>query len=394
MLPSGIVIGRKAPTTAGFSRPKTLNVIVPAYRLGSFRCWRYDAVMSDNGNLPRRLAPSRAVLVVLALLPAITETRNAFGQSPKQGLVDQMLTASSQPAADSSFVPKDYVEVFGDEFNEPALDLSKWWTRYIYNNGMQDSLNDEKERYRENGNHVMTGATLKLVAKNVRDNDPRGANYESGMIRSKVTMKYGYFEARIRVPGGVGVWPAFWLNSDAAADGSLAWPPEVDIFEFVNNGKDDRPNMIHMGAIIRAPQKGPHARPPGTNPWGGDLLYADPKLAGTRGGGGEYIAPFNFPDAFHIFALLWDTDDTLTWFIDGKPIMKRRYKWVYPEGKDAPYAHVLLNLSIGGNWAGRYGIDDTAFPQAIEIDYVRVYQKKGNEKTGKSQLGHDLYKDP
>jgi hypothetical protein len=73
--------------------------------------------------------------------------------------------------------------------------------------------------------------------------------------------------------------------------------------------------------------------------------------------------------------------------------MKRRYKWVYANGKDAPYAHILLNLSIGGQWAGRYGIDDSKFPQAMEIDYLRVYQKKGNEMTGKGPIGHDLYKD-
>lgn len=57
---------------------------------------------------------------------------------------------------------------------------------------------------------------------------------------------------------------------------------------------------------------------------------------------------------------------------------------------DAGYAHVLLNLAMGGQWAGRYGIDDSAFPQALEIDYVRVYQRTGRIDHVQSTIGQDL----
>jgi len=278
---------------------------------------------------------------------------------------------------DSPYVPAGYVRVFGDDFSGPRLALANWWTRYIYQDGMLDTLNDERQHYREHTNHVMTGSSLRLTARKVAAADARFP-YESGMIRSKMTFKYGYYEARLKMPGGLGVWPGIWLNSDADAQGKTSWPPEIDIAEFVNNGKDDRVDMMHMTAQSRA-------KPGAPNPWDGRVLFADPSFRKSY-----YYAPFNFPDDFHVFGLLWDTDDTVTWFVDGKKLYTMAYKWVYGDGRDAAYAHVLLILGIGGNWAGRYGIDDAAFPQAMDVDYVRVYQKRGHVQTSRSTIGHDL----
>ncbi len=295
-------------------------------------------------------------------------------------------TPATKAASDSPYVPGGYVKVFGDEFNDTRLDLGKWWTRYIYNKGMLDTLNDERQLFRENGNHVLTGTCLNLTA--IRKDHPGQPRfqYESGMIRSKVTFKYGYYEIRAKMPGALGVWPAFWLNSDAGPDGKTSWPPEIDILEFVNNGKDDRPDMLHIGAVSR-PKKGE------ANPWNGTQVFADPTFKG-KGSGGYYYAPFKFPEAFHLYALLWDTDDTVTWFVDGKKLLTVKYNWVLGNGKPAPYAHVLLNLSVGGQWAGRHGIEEKLFPQAFEVDYVRVYQKKGQILTGEGRIGQDLlYRD-
>ncbi len=301
-------------------------------------------------------------------------------------LVASVLTMGADPIVpaeatavkgDSPYVPAGYEKVFGDEFNGSSLLLDNWWTRYIYKDGMLDTLNDERQLFRENNNHVMSGTTLQLTARKVPTSNPR-FQYESGMIRSKMTFKYGYFEARLKMPAGLGVWPAFWLNSDSDANGKTSWPPEIDIIEFVNNGKDDRPDMMHMTAQVKVKKGEP-------NPWGGKELFRDPDFRKRN-----YFAPFKFPDDFHVFGLLWDTDDTVTWFVDGKKLFTMEYKWVYANGKDAPNAHVLLNLSIGGQWAGRHGIDDSAFPQALDVDYVRVYQKPDRIMTGKSTIGKDL----
>jgi beta-glucanase (GH16 family) len=146
--------------------------------------------------------------------------------------------------------------------------------------------------------------------------------------------------------------------------------------------------MLHIGAVV---QKGKD----GINPTEGKRLWAaDPSVFKPGGLGGYYTAPFNFPDDYHVIGLLWDTDDTLTYYCDGVELMKGTYKWKIWDGTDAPYAHILLNLDIGGKWAGRYGIDDSAFPQAMCIDYVRVYQKKGQTLMGQGLVGHDLYKPP
>jgi len=65
----------------------------------------------------------------------------------------------------------------------------------------------------------------------------------------------------------------------------------------------------------------------------------------------------------------------VTMYIDGKKIYTRAASWTYDDGTTGGPAHILLNLGIGGAWAGRNGIDDTAFPQALHIDWVRAYRK-------------------
>ena len=62
-------------------------------------------------------------------------------------------------------------------------------------------------------------------------------------------------------------------------------------------------------------------------------------------------------------------------YIDGLKVVTSTFQWKYADGSLAAPAHVLLNLAIGDGWAGRYGIDDSAFPQALAVDWVRVYQK-------------------
>ena len=331
---------------------------------------RVDAVSQTPRMSAASLPSAMPVVAVAAAAPAIDH-------------------ASGPPITPSPYVPDGYTEVWGDEFNDRNLDTSKWWTRIIYGEGWTDHLNDEQERYRENNNHVMTGTTLQLVARKVHDGGPKAANYESGMIRSKATFKYAYFEARIKVPSQKGTWPAFWMTSDADEKGHATWPPEMDVLEMANNIKNDKPDMMHIGAVV---QPGKNGSP---SPWDGTRLFAaDSSILQTQGLGlaAYYHAPFRFCDDFHVFALLWQSDDTLTWYCDGVKLMQGRYKWVTYGGHDAPDAHIILNLAIGGNWAGRFGIDDAAFPAALEVDYVRVYQKEGEGLMGVGKVGQELYK--
>jgi len=257
-----------------------------------------------------------------------------------------------------SYVPAGYVLAFNDEFRGTTLNRAKWATRYIYGAETQDRLNDEQQRYTDNNTQTVAGGVLTLTARKVSSTDPAGINYESGMIRSLWTSRYGFYQARVKMPGGIGVWPGFWLNSDVSAEGRLGWPPEIDIAEFVNNGVEDKVNMLHSNVKLN----------PGTS---STLTYADPAFNTTWT---AYQAPFNFNDDWHTIGAEWDPT-SVTLYVDGKKIYTRSYAWTYADGTLAGPAHILLNFAIGGAWAGRHGIDDSAFPQGLQIDWVRAYQR-------------------
>ncbi|MFZ6643702.1 glycoside hydrolase family 16 protein [Undibacterium sp. TC4M20W] len=268
----------------------------------------------------------------------------------------------------TSFVPSGYTLVFNDEFNGATLNRERWSTRYIYANGTVDYLNEtELERYRDNNNHVLHDGMLSLTARKVGP-----GKYESGMIRSNWETKYGYFEASVRMPGGKGVFPAFWLNSGKRkSDGRLYWGPEIDIFEFVVNGVEDNPgpfkNMLHSGVQTH----------------GGKIesrLLAKGPRFDTQWN--NYYANEDLTKGFHTVGLEWTPTD-VTVYVDGHLLYQRTYRWLYNDDlTEAGPAHVLLNLAIGGGWAGRYGVDDSVFPQSLDIDWVRVYKKVGGYPPG------------
>ena len=162
--------------------------------------------------------------------------------------------AGSASSDRSKYVPAGYVGVFADEFDGTRFDTAKWWTRLIYEDGAKDFLNDEQQRYRENGNHIVGNGTLKLTARKAH-RDGRREAYELGVARSKTTFKYGYFEARAKLPRGRGVWPGFWLNSSVSSNGTAIWPPEIDIFEYVLNDVEEKPNFMHSDVKV---QPGPN----------------------------------------------------------------------------------------------------------------------------------------
>ena len=290
------------------------------------------------------------------------------------------VSAESAPAPKAehrkdSHVPDGYVLTFEDDFDGTKLDPAKWKTRYIYNNETTDRLNDEQQRFRDNGNHIIENGTLKLIAKKVRDEaksekSPHPINYESGMIRSTHTQLYGYFEARVKFCDAVGTWPAFWLNSDYGPEKKLHWPPEIDIFEYVINGKEDTESMVKVGVVSRPSTAKENKGKPAQ---GNEIVYADPNL-------NKKWKTYKRPDGSSLankwltFGLEW-TEDSATIFLDETRIVTFATRWVYNDGRQAPPAHILLNLAVGGSWAGRHGIDNTKLPFIYEIDWVRAYKK-------------------
>lgn len=255
-----------------------------------------------------------------------------------------------------------YSLVFSDDFEGNALDHDKWATRYVYADGTQDHLNDEQQRFTDSGNHVVSGGALAMVAKVLGN-----ARYSSAMIRSRETFYYGYYEARVFLPGARGVWPAFWLNSDYDADGRLEWPPEIDVFEYVINGGTEHANMLHSGVVVG--DKGNR---------GGEWLYRDP---GFNQQWTYYGAGSALNTMWQVVGLLWKPG-SVTAYLNGKKLYTRAYRWSYDDGMQAGPAHLLFDLAIGGGWAGVNGVEESKFPQTFKVDYVKVcqYSPAGSEQ--------------
>ena len=259
--------------------------------------------------------------------------------------------------------PAGYVKVFDDRFTTRTLDTHKWWTRLRENGGTAQSIpsNHEQERYVENaGTHVMTGHSIQLVAQPQTED----GTYPSGVIRSKELFDLAsgtgfYFETRAKVPGGQGTWPGVWLASDKRPDGSLAWPPEIDIMEFINAGDSDNINTFHCGIKTNGDQTGYKAS-------------FTQVVDGFDGVDSKWPTNIDFSAGFHTYALLYKQPNFMIW-MDGALVLSGTYLWVLPDHTPAPPAHVIAQLAVGGT-AGRNGIA-AKFPQVMEIDYIHVYKE-------------------
>jgi beta-glucanase (GH16 family) len=221
-------------------------------------------------------------------------------------------------------------------------------TRFVYEGGRLDHLqgNGEWQRYADDDNHRIVGDELQLIAR-IRGG-LRDGGIQSGMLRSKWTGKYGYFEARMKVPPGRGLWPAFWLNPE-----DQKWPPEIDVVEIVNNGRDTTRNSFHN--VLPARNR-----------------TADSVMT-TLDQWGSYRPSFDFKDDFHVFAVEW-TPAGVRHYVDAKLVADRRLDWVHDDGSDAGPAHVLINLAVGGKWPEPPN-NSADFPAMLRVDYIRVWQK-------------------
>ncbi len=258
-------------------------------------------------------------------------------------------TVTQKAGTIENYVPTGYNLIWGDEFNDarttdgkPAMpSLTKW----KYETGAGGWGNNEIQNYIAGVSGtdtcaVVTNGTLKIIAKK------RGAEVISIRMNSVSSWQYGYFEARLKVPGGKGTWPAFWM----LPKNFVSWPldGEIDIMEYVGY----RPNVVQASVHT---------------------------MSYNHSIGTEKTATKNILNAekeFHIYAMEW-TADKITGYVDGVAYFtfmndKKNDKKTWPF--NAPF-YLKLNLAWGGNWGGSQGIDETKLPATYEIDYVRVYQK-------------------
>ena len=240
--------------------------------------------------------------------------------------------------------------VWSEEFDGTELDLATWLiqTGDGTNVGLPPGWGNNELQYYQADNVAVGNGVLVITAK---EESVGGLNYTSARIttQDRVAFRYGRIEARIRLPGGKGLWPAFWMLSQDSPYGEWAARGEIDVMEADNlgvGGKNDVFLTLHFGGEFPA-----------------NLFSSE-----THEVEGSLTAEF------HDFALEWDPSE-VRWYVDGE--LKRTEKdWFstaapYPAPFDQAF-HILLNVAVGGNIPGPPDAS-TQFPVTMEVDYVRVY---------------------
>jgi beta-glucanase (GH16 family) len=249
--------------------------------------------------------------------------------------------------------------VWSDEFDQAgAPDPARWTNEVgmIRNREAQYYAAGRSENIRvENGRLVIEARKEKFPNPGfdpARTNDWRRqefAQFTSGSLttKGKFQPRYGRIEVRAKLPSARGVWPAIWMLGTNITE--VGWPRcgEIDIMEFV--GYD--PGAIHANIHTA-------------------------RYNHTRGTGkGNQIKVERPFDDFHVYAADWHPD-RIDFYFDGKKYFTYEKEanagadtWPF----DQPH-YLILNFAVGGAWGGRKGIDEAAFPQKFEIDYVRIYE--------------------
>ena len=250
---------------------------------------------------------------------------------------------------DGQKLPKrEWTLTWSEEFNDNLVaspDASNWSFNIGVGPNNDGWGNQELQYYTDRLDVVSTdgNGNLRIVAKNENLN---GREFISGRIMSKgkFSQRYGKIEARIKTPSGPGIWPAFWMLGNNID--TVQWPNcgEIDILE----QKGTQPNTI-FGSL--------HG----------------PGYSGGNSKSGTYsLKNDRFDNDFHIYAVEW-YEDRIDYFVDGylyNRINKTDVsgKWVF----DQPF-FIILNVAVGGNFVGFPNVN-TAFPQTMQVDYVRVYK--------------------
>jgi len=298
------------------------------------------------------------------------------------------LTAGSSSVA-AQTPGSGYSLYWSDEFDGSSLDRSLWCTRYAhgggaaaeYNdpectgpggvNGTGDFLKDERQRYRDHNSrgealHVVSNGYLALRA--TKTGSDSYAAYEAAMIRSKLEFRPDgdesfYITSRMRLPNVRGSFAALWLSSGYGDNAVFAWPPEIDILEAALNGIEDTDNMVRVGAAVRGAQ---------TSSGQEEITSQGPHFNATWN---NFTVDHSLRDVWLDVTSEWTASGVCN-YIDGELVLCENYRWVDNSGNLANPANVILNLAVGGEWAGRHGIDDSQ-PMQMDVDYLRVYKKGG-----------------
>ncbi len=230
-----------------------------------------------------------------------------------------------------------YQLTWSDEFDAAALDTSKW-----------DFRTDSKHWSTQKPENVeVSGGTLKLRVKKEEAGDK---HYTGGGVISKAAFRYGYHEARMKVPPGAGWHTSFWMmlhNGKGGTDPNAACQ-ELDVIENDSIHKNSYGVNVHK--------------------WKGEHIAF----------GGKSVKTPDLSAGFHVFGCEF-TPSTVNYFFDGElvqsvDVSKAAKKGRGPGDFEHGDQHVWLT-TIASQLGGTKGVDDTALPAAAEFDYVRFFSK-------------------
>ncbi|MGE0089520.1 MAG: family 16 glycosylhydrolase [Bacteroidales bacterium] len=233
---------------------------------------------------------------------------------------------------------------WADEFDATEINSNNW----KFETGATGWGNNELQNYTNGDNAEIVDGKLIITARKVNDNYELGSYTSSRIIsQGKQEFTYGRIEINAKLPSGTGIWPAIWMLGSNF--GSIGWPGcgELDIMEYVGY----QPNIVHSTVHTLAG-------------YGGD-------------GDGSSKTLTTCEEEFHIYGLFW-TEKKLVFYTDTPENVTHIYSPAIKTAENWPFdqaAFFILNVAVGGNWGGVMGIDNSIFPQSLEIDYVRVYQE-------------------
>jgi beta-glucanase (GH16 family) len=267
----------------------------------------------------------------------------------KTALILIVLAISSLGCNSSGEESIDWQLVWSDEFNTDGAPNDQLWGYDIGTGveifGQPGWGNNELQYYTDRPENInIENGMLEITA--IKESY-EGSGYTSAKIltRGLFEQTYGRYEARIKLPFGQGIWPAFWLLGDDS-NGSVSWPQigEIDIMEY----RGQEPTKVH-GTV--------HG--PGYS--GGNGVTDSYTLINSR-----------FDTEFHVFAIEWGPD-YIDYFVDGIP-----YNRITPDDVNGEWVfndnqfYIIINMAVGGSFVGSPNAA-TPFPQTMYVDYVRVY---------------------
>jgi beta-glucanase (GH16 family) len=293
------------------------------------------------------------VSILALLLVSISACNGSITPDPLITDSSSSPTNTPVPTAMATVTPvptPEWILVWADEFNLPdgsPPDPANW----NYSKGGNGWGNSELQNYTDRVENAFIEDGM-LVIRAINEKY-MGANYSSARLNSMVKTEflYGRIEARAKLPNTQGIWPAIWMMPTIGRYGNWPASGEIDIMELIGSQPDRTYGTLHFG--------NPH-----------EFLSA------------SYVFPAGetpFQD-FHLYAIEWEPEE-IRWYVDD--IQYHRVgvdQWFTsmagaPKGApfDQPF-HLILNVAVGGIWPGNP--DETSvFPQEMQIDYIRVFQR-------------------